>query len=133
MLGSARLGHGSGFEGPASAGDLTSAVSRRGISPSQYESPMTFGSSHSLEDQYDVDSIYLQGERLNGYGAGIEGGRFNGGAAGGSTALYHHHGSRYGLSSRLGGPEAKMNGLHGPKHKRGEIDRKFAFVSLLTG
>jgi hypothetical protein len=46
----------------------------------------------------------------------------------GSTALYHHNGSRYGLGNpgrgHAGGAEAKMNGLHGPKHKRGDIDRE---------
>lgn len=48
------------------------------------------------------------------------------GSASGSTALYNH-GSRFGLNTmgggRSGGPD-KMNGLHGPKHKRGDIDRK---------
>jgi len=51
-----------------------------------------------------------------------------GSTAAGSTALYHHHGSRYGLG--LGGrpnnsSDNKMNGLHGPKHKRGDIDREY--------
>ncbi|KAH9005921.1 ARM repeat-containing protein [Lactarius hatsudake] len=44
----------------------------------------------------------------------------------GSTALYHHHGSRYGLG--IGGrvaSDGKMNGLHGPKHRRGDVDREF--------
>ncbi|KAH7104735.1 ARM repeat-containing protein [Auriculariales sp. MPI-PUGE-AT-0066] len=49
----------------------------------------------------------------------------------GSTALYHHHGTRYGLSHgnvnpRVNAaPDSKMNGLHGPKHKRGDVDREF--------
>lgn len=49
-----------------------------------------------------------------------------GGAGAGSTALYHHHGSRYGLGlgGRMVGPDSKMNGLHGPKHKRGDMDRE---------
>lgn len=37
------------------------------------------------------------------------------------------HGSRYGLGlpGRGGaGTDSKMNGLHGPKHKRGDIDRE---------
>ena len=55
---------------------------------------------------------------------GFENGRgpqINGTA--GSTALYHHNGSKYGLSmnGRQNG-DSKMNGLHGPKHKRGDID-----------
>ena len=111
---------------PASTGDLTSAVSLNRISPSQYDSPLTFGSNDSMQNHYDVDSIYLNQEnRLNGYGLEANG-RLNGtGTTGGSTALYHHHGARYGLSmgSRIGS-ENKMTGLHGPKHKRGDMDRK---------
>lgn len=44
----------------------------------------------------------------------------------GSSALYGSGGPRYGLgmSPRSNGSENKMNGLHGPKHKRGEIDRE---------
>ena len=47
----------------------------------------------------------------------------NGGA--GSTALYHHNGTKYGLgiNGRQNG-DGKMNGLHGPKHKRGDMDRE---------
>jgi hypothetical protein len=52
---------------------------------------------------------------------GRNGSTLNGGS--GSTALYHHNGSRYGLG-RGGVPDGKMNGLHGPKHKRGDMDRK---------
>lgn len=126
MLG-ARLS-GSALDGPASAVELSSAASLSRISPSQYNSPLSFGSNHNLEDsQYDVDSIYLnQDGRFNGYEVESNG-RLNGsGTTGGSTALYHHHGSRYGLSmgARIGGPDNKMNGLHGPKHKRGDIDRE---------
>jgi hypothetical protein len=39
--------------------------------------------------------------------------------------LYHHHGSRYGLG--IGGrvaSDGKMNGIHGPKHRRGDVDRE---------
>lgn len=83
----------------------------------------------------------------NGLGAGLNGdgydsynfspNRANGdqiGANGtGSTALYHHHGSRYGLGigSRVGAADGKMNGLHGPKHKRGEMDRECKFILSL--
>lgn len=46
----------------------------------------------------------------------------------GSTALYHHNGLRYGLGNTGRGhansAKAKMNGLHGPKHKRCDIDRE---------
>ncbi|KAH9060790.1 ARM repeat-containing protein [Lactarius vividus] len=62
----------------------------------------------------------IDDHRFNSYGNG------NGLASTGSTALYHHHGSRYGLG--IGGRVAndgKMNGLHGPKHRRGDVDREF--------
>ncbi len=69
---------------------------------------------------------------------GVDNGRFNnynfepnsrinsGAGAAGSTALYHHHGSRYGLGmgARINSADSKMNGLHGPKHKRGDMDRE---------
>ena len=61
----------------------------------------------------------LDDRRFNSYGNG------NGLASTGSTALYHHHGSRYGLG--IGGrvtSDGKMNGLHGPKHRRGDVDRE---------
>lgn len=50
----------------------------------------------------------------------------SGAGTGGSTALYHHHGSRYGLgmTQRVSSADSKMNGLHGPKHKRGDMDRE---------
>ncbi|KAH8992096.1 ARM repeat-containing protein [Lactarius akahatsu] len=62
----------------------------------------------------------IDDHRFNSYGNG------NGLASTGSTALYHHHGSRYGLG--IGGrvaSDGKMNGLHGPKHRRGDVDREF--------
>ena len=81
--------------------------------------------------QYGGDGVY-------GLSSGIDGGRFNSygfEAAGrsaavgstGSTALYHHNGAKYGFNMNgrpNGGPDGKMNGLHGPKHKRGDIDRE---------
>ena len=82
--------------------------------------------------QYGGDGVY-------GLSGGMDGGRFNsygfeaagrGGAAvgsTGSTALYHHNGAKYGFNMNgraNGGADGKMNGLHGPKHKRGDIDRE---------
>ena len=61
----------------------------------------------------------LDDRRFSSYGNG------NGLASTGSTALYHHHGTRYGLG--IGGrvaSDGKMNGLHGPKHRRGDVDRE---------
>ena len=86
-----------------------------------------------MQNQYDVDSIYalngqrIDGNRFSGYGFDANS-RINAtGTSAGSTALYHHGGARYGLGmgARLNnGPDTKMNGLHGPKHKRGDMDRE---------
>lgn len=68
-------------------------------------------------------------------------GRSNGNVnSSGSTALYHHNGSRYGLGlgGRTNGADSKMNGLHGSKHKRGDADREcksprsLVYVMLIT-
>lgn len=68
----------------------------------------------------------IDDRRFNSYGNG------NGLPSTGSTALYHHHGSRYGLG--IGGrvaSDGKMNGLHGPKHRRGDVDRECTLVELI--
>ena len=46
--------------------------------------------------------------------------------SGGSTVLYHHNGTRYGLGlpGRASGTDTKMNGLHGSKYKHGDVGRK---------
>lgn len=64
----------------------------------------------------------------NDYGYGLDSDGQLGNGSAGSTALYHHNGSRYGLgmNGRANGADTKMNGLHGPKHKRGDVDRKFS-------
>lgn len=68
-------------------------------------------------DSYQYDANHANGDQFGANGTG-------------STALYHHHGSRYGLglNGRVGAPDGKMNGLHGPKHKRGEMDRECELV-----
>ncbi|KAL4246787.1 PUM-HD domain-containing protein [Abortiporus biennis] len=109
--------------------ELHPSLSR--LPSSQYDnSPLTFNSISSDDgspSQYGGDSSFGLNGSLNGYS--FENGRvpsINGGT--GSTALYHHNGSRYGLGMNgrpSGGVDSKMNGLHGPKHKRGDIDREF--------
>jgi hypothetical protein len=70
------------------------------------------------------------------YGYGLDSDeRLNTGLNGaGSTALYHHNGSRYGLGmpTRSNGTDTKMNGLHGPKHKRGDVDREFELIGFVS-
>ncbi|TFK76682.1 ARM repeat-containing protein [Pluteus cervinus] len=118
-------------------GDLQASLSRL---PSQYENGLGYGSlqSNGLDEHYGLDGVY----GLNG---GLDNGRLGYGFdataranavsaaitnASGSTALYHHNGTRYGLGlggrpASLGPADGKMNGLHGPKHKRGDMDREF--------
>lgn len=88
------------------------------------------------QQQYG-DSVYghggLSGDQYNSYGFESSG---RSGAANGtsvSTALYHHNGSRYGLGMPgrpNGAADSKMNGLHGPKHKRGDMDRECKLYSI---
>lgn len=89
--------------------------------------------------QQQYDSLYglnggLENNRYNSYGFESNG-RANSTAnsTSGSTALYHHNGSRYGLGlpARGNGADSKMNGLHGPKHKRGDMDRECTWISSL--
>jgi hypothetical protein len=64
--------------------------------------------------------------RLNSYDNGL--------ASTGSTALYHHHGTRYGLG--IGGCVAsggKMNGLHELKHRRGLSIENVGLRNSITG
>ncbi|KAH0838661.1 ARM repeat-containing protein [Lanmaoa asiatica] len=99
------------------------------IQPSLSRLPSSQFGDSGLSFEYGVDSVYglatqLDSSRYSPYGfdtPGRNGTMVNG--ASGSTALYHHNGSRYGLGlGRGGGPDGKMNGLHGPKHKRGDMD-----------
>jgi hypothetical protein len=121
------------------AGDLQASLSR--LPAGQFENgSLTFSTiqpgldQDSLQQQYGVDSVYLNGGAIdnnsfNSYGFESNGrASSNGNGTSGSTALYHHNGSRYGLSTAgrtNGGADSKMNGLHGPKHKRGDVDREF--------
>ncbi|KAJ7151565.1 ARM repeat-containing protein [Mycena filopes] len=127
-------------ESAVNANDLQASLSR--LPSGQYDNgSLTFNSiqpglDDTLQQQYGggIDSVYgLNGLDSNGYNSyGFEAGRAGGNPTGtsGSTALYHHNGSRYGLGlpartpSGAGG-DGKMNGLHGPKHKRGDMDREF--------
>ncbi|KAG8741554.1 hypothetical protein FRC10_002731, partial [Ceratobasidium sp. 414] len=93
-----------------------------------YDVPVTFNSVQANEDNF-VGNI--NGEMTGpptftsyDYETGARGG-----VQSGSTALYQHNGSRYGLALGNGRfmsqENNKMGGLHGTKHKRGDIDREF--------
>ncbi|KAJ7456455.1 ARM repeat-containing protein [Mycena latifolia] len=127
-------------ESAVNANDLQASLSR--LPSGQYDNgSLTFNSiqpglDDTLQQQYGagIDSVYgLNGLDNNGYNSyGFESGARSGAnptSTSGSTALYHHNGSRYGLGlparSNSGAGDGKMNGLHGPKHKRGDMDREF--------
>ncbi|KAJ3997910.1 ARM repeat-containing protein [Lentinula boryana] len=110
--------------------DIQASLSR--VPSSRYENgALNFNGIQQghLDDPYGVDSSY----GLNG---GLEGqySSYAGVNTSGSTALYHHNGSRYGLGlpGRANpGVDGKMNGLHGSKHKRGDMDlNRFAGTRL---
>ena len=89
---------------------------------------------------FQYDSVYgiangADNTRYNNYGfeSGSRGNPTNPVAAAvntnlaGPAGLYHpQNGPRYGLGlpPRGSGVDGKMNGLHGPKHKRGDMDRE---------
>ncbi|KAF7319842.1 RNA-binding protein [Mycena kentingensis (nom. inval.)] len=118
-------------ENAVNASDLQASLSR--LPAGQYDNYN--GIQGGLDDmQYGggMDSVYgLNGLDNNSYGSyGFDSGRSasRSDSTSGSTALYHHNGSRYGLgipSRNNSGVDGKMNGLHGPKHKRGDMDREF--------
>ncbi|KAF5356163.1 hypothetical protein D9756_003987 [Leucocoprinus leucothites] len=78
---------------------------------------MNFNTMQSSPDDYGLESPY---------GLPIDGGRYS--ASTGSTALYQQNSPRFGLGlgarTGAGAQDGKMNGLHGPKHRR-DMDREF--------
>ncbi|KAF7967041.1 hypothetical protein HWV62_36004 [Athelia sp. TMB] len=116
-------------DGSLNAGDLQASLSR--LPPGQYDNSgmSPYGQSDSLQ-QY-TDSVYNLDDNgsYNSYGFETSSRGGSGpNSTSGSTALYHHNGSRYGLGIAArpnGSADSKMNGLHGPKHKRGDVDREF--------
>jgi len=127
-------------ETSGSPSDLHASLSRLNQPPYENGS-LTFTSIQPAgldEQQYDLDSAYginggLENNRYNNYGYEANGRSSTSSAptngTSGSTALYHHNGSRYGLGlpgrTNHATADNKMNGLHGPKHKRGDMDREF--------
>ncbi|KAJ7758588.1 ARM repeat-containing protein [Mycena olivaceomarginata] len=108
-------------ESAVNAGNLQASLSR--LLSGQYDGGSLRSIPFNLQ-QYggEMDSVYgLDGNGYNSYGFEA-GGRGGANAGTGSTALYHHN-SHYGL-----GLPARTNSgrrLHGPKHKRGDMDREF--------
>ncbi|KAF9454952.1 pumilio-family RNA binding protein [Macrolepiota fuliginosa MF-IS2] len=105
--------------GDAGTGDIQASLSR--LSSASFENGnLNFNTVQTSPDDYGLDSPYSMG-------GSVDGGRYS--ANSGSAGLYQHqNGTRYGLGlsgrTSAGPPDGKMNGLHGPKHKR-EVDREF--------
>lgn len=107
--------------------ELRGSISR--LSSGQYDPAMNFNNMQSsMDDSSQFGDSSYGGLEGNGYSEyEFETGHLPNGSGGtGSTALYHHNGSRYGLgvNGRQPAADGKMNGLHGPKHKRGDVDRE---------
>ncbi|VDB93348.1 unnamed protein product [Peniophora sp. CBMAI 1063] len=105
---------------PAEANPLINRLSM-GESPLSGDLPNSL--SRASSGTYDYNGLPqapFDDAASGAYGAGAYG------QGTGSTALYQHNGTRYGLGlGRTNGGDAKINGIHGPKHKRGDIDREF--------
>ncbi|KAH8834850.1 ARM repeat-containing protein [Flagelloscypha sp. PMI_526] len=105
-----------GSQGPL---DIQASLSRQ---PSSHYDPY-----NQYDDGFNIqDPLHFGGNMDNRfYGASPT-------STSGSTALYHHNGTRYGLGvGRNSVGDAKLNGLHGAKHKRGDMDlNRFAGTRL---
>jgi hypothetical protein len=88
--------------------------------------------------QYDLDAFSIQNGADAGYVAyGYEGphASINLGVGPMPPSNMYSAGQRYGLAlgGRGAGPvDGKMNGLHGPKHKRSDIDRECECLEVLS-
>ena len=121
--------------------ELHPSLSRMPSSPYEPTS-VTFNNVQPGVDEA-LQVVQAPYDNVYGVNGGLDNGRFtdfgyeNGRApqingAAGSTALYHHNGTKYGLgiNGRQNG-DSKMNGLHGPKHKRGDIDGECGYLQLV--
>ena len=89
-----------------------------------FDAPVAFNSVQGNDENFGNDIPGSQAYNSYDYD-----GNARNGAHTGSTALYQHNGSRYGLALGNGRfmsqENNKMGGLHGTKHKRGDMDREF--------
>ncbi|KAF8601264.1 hypothetical protein BDV93DRAFT_558566 [Ceratobasidium sp. AG-I] len=87
-----------------------------------YDSSVSFNLGQDATNDENIPNGEISGAPYVSYG-------YEGGAHSGSTALYQHSSSCYGLAlgnDRFMSQENnKMGGLHGTKHKHGDIDREF--------
>ena len=110
---------------PAEANPLINRLSM-GESPLSGDLPNSL--SRASSGTYDYNGLpqaSFDDASAGAYGAGEYG------QGTGSTALYQHNGTRYGLGLGRTNGDAKMNGIHGPKHKRGDIDRECEYIRAL--
>ncbi|KAB5594289.1 hypothetical protein CTheo_2219 [Ceratobasidium theobromae] len=120
-----------GMAGDFGAEPNTGAYSMNRLSGA-FDTPVTFNSVQSAgpdENQFPTNISGEIGGAQSFNSFDYDGGARNS-AHTGSTALYQHNGSRYGLALGNGrfmsqDNNNKMGGLHGTKHKRGDMDREF--------
>lgn len=145
-------------DSPVNANDLQASLSR--LSQGYEHGSLTFNSIQNVAHddvctnnysnffsniyllmQYGMESPYNLGgstenSRYNSYDFESNNSANSTSVNNGSAALYHHNNPRYGVGlPGRGGTSAavdgKMNGLHGPKHKRGDIDRECQYSAFV--
>jgi len=106
------------------ASELTASLSR--VPSSHDMNNLAFNTIQpNTRDEYGLDTY---GRGNGGYGYDGPRGSISGVAGGPGAGGFVNQGTRYGLGLGRGGAghhDGKMNGMHGPKHKRGDIDREF--------
>ncbi|KAG6895519.1 hypothetical protein C0992_000863 [Termitomyces sp. T32_za158] len=130
LLNTRLSGHHQMSETSGSPNDLQASLSR--MNQQSYDNPSLAFSSMKAgpldEQQYGLE-FDVDGGLDNGRYSAYSSNHGTANTTSGSTALYHHNGSRYGLGlpgrPNTSVTDNKMNGLHGPKHKRGDMDREF--------
>ena len=107
---------------PMSTAEANPLINRLSMGESPLSGDLPNSLSRAPSGTYDYNG--LPQAPFDDAAASAYGGGAFGQSTTGSTALYHHNGTRYGLGLGRTNGDAKMNGLNGPKHKRGDIDRE---------
>ncbi|KAG8931701.1 hypothetical protein FRC02_002352 [Tulasnella sp. 418] len=133
--------------GGVPTGGIRNSPGGPGVVDNNAPDSITFGATGELDESFDSSYGFPYGAQQSQFDSSNPMASQQRGPAG-STALYQHGGSRYGLSNGpVGGvntgrivsggstgfvgahhPHAggdKMGGLHGTKHKRGDMEREF--------
>ena len=103
---------------PISPAEASPLIQRLSMVKRPLSSDLPNNLSCAPSGTYDYNSLpqaLFDDAAAGAYGAGAFGQGMTG-----STALYHHNDTRYELGLGRTNGDAKMNGIHGPKHKRGD-------------